>query len=89
MLLGWSAGSGEMSDSLRPCSAPSTPRRLGQRQSRPLPNGKFDAMLEDALVTINDAKREALLARATEIAMADQGIIPLHFQMNVWAMKKI
>jgi len=45
-------------------------------------------MLEDALVTINDAKREALLARATEIAMADQGIVPLHFQMNVWAMKK-
>jgi peptide/nickel transport system substrate-binding protein len=45
-------------------------------------------MLEDALVTINDAKREALLGRATEIAMADQGIVPLHFQMNVWAMKK-
>ena len=39
-------------------------------------------MLEDALVTINDAKERALLARATEIAIRS-GIIPLHFQMNV------
>ncbi len=45
-------------------------------------------MLDDTLTTINDANREALLGRATEIAMADQGIIPLHFQMNAWAMNK-
>ena len=89
MLLGWSAGSGEMSDSLRPLLGTFDPKKgWGNANRGRYSNGKFDAMLEDALVTINDAKREALLGRATEIAMADQGIIPLHFQMNVWAMKK-
>jgi len=89
MLLGWSAGSGEMSDSLRPLLGTFDAKKgWGNANRGRYSNGKFDAMLEDALVTINDAKREALLARATEIAMADQGIIPLHFQMNVWAMKK-
>ncbi|MEQ1595324.1 MAG: ABC transporter substrate-binding protein [Casimicrobium sp.] len=89
MLLGWSAGSGEMSDSLRPLLGTfDTKKGWGNANRGRYSNGKFDAMLEDALVTINDAKREALLGRATEIAMADQGIIPLHFQMNVWAMKK-
>lgn len=89
MLLGWSAGSGEMSDSLRPLLGTfDTKKGWGNANRGRYSNGKFDAMLEDALVTINDAKRDALLARATEIAMADQGIIPLHFQMNVWAMKK-
>ena len=89
MLLGWSAGSGEMSDSLRPLLGTfDTKKGWGNANRGRYSNGKFDAMLEDALVTINDAKREALLGRATEIAMADQGIVPLHFQMNVWAMKK-
>lgn len=89
MLLGWSAGSGEMSDSLRPLLGTFDAKKgWGNANRGRYSNSKFDAMLEDALVTINDAKREALLARATEIAMADQGIIPLHFQMNVWAMKK-
>jgi peptide/nickel transport system substrate-binding protein len=89
MLLGWSAGSGEMSDSLRPLLGTFDAKKgWGNANRGRYSNGKFDAMLEDALVTINDAKREALLARATEIAMADYGIVPLHFQMNVWAMKK-
>ncbi len=89
MLLGWSAGSGEMSDSLRPLLGTfDTKKGWGNANRGRYSNAKVDAMLDDALVTINDAKREALLARATEIAMADQGIVPLHFQMNVWAMKK-
>ncbi len=89
MLLGWSAGSGEMSDSLRPLLGTFDAKKgWGNANRGRYSNGKFDAMLDDALVTINDAKREALLARATEIAMADQGIVPLHFQMNTWAAKK-
>lgn len=89
MLLGWSAGSGEMSDSLRPLLGTFDAKKgWGNANRGRYSNSKFDAMLDDALVTINDAKREALLARATEIAMADQGIVPLHFQMNTWATKK-
>ena len=36
---------------------------------------------------MDDAEREALLAKATEMAMEDQAIIPLHFQVNTWASK--
>ena len=63
MLLGWSAGSGEMSDSLRPLLRHLRRQKgWGSANRGRYSNGKFDAMLEDALVTINDAKREALLA---------------------------
>jgi len=38
---------------------------------------------------VDDTKRAALLAEATEIAIGeDQGIIPLHYQVNTWAAKK-
>ena len=38
---------------------------------------------------VNDAKRQDLLARATELAIGrNQGIIPLHYQVNTWAAKK-
>ncbi len=33
------------------------------------------------------AKREAVLQRATELAINDTGIIPLHFQVNLWATR--
>jgi len=29
-----------------------------------------------------------LLAKATELAINDLGIIPLHYQVNTWAAKK-
>jgi peptide/nickel transport system substrate-binding protein len=35
--------------------------------------------------TVDDAKRGALFAQAMEIGMKDVGLIPTHFQLNVWA----
>ena len=37
---------------------------------------------------MDDAKREKLLQKATELAIGDLGIIPLHYQVNVWATRK-
>ena len=48
---------------------------------------RFDALTEDALATVDDARREALLQRATELAIGDTGVIPLHFQVNLWAAR--
>ena len=48
----------------------------------------MDALLEQALNTIDDEKRDALLAEASRIAMADYGAIPLHFEMTTWAFRK-
>jgi peptide/nickel transport system substrate-binding protein len=48
----------------------------------------MDALLAQALQTVDDDKREALLREATEAAIVDVGIIPLHYQINVWASRK-
>lgn len=51
-------------------------------------NPEFDATLDQARKTLDDAEREKLLQKATEIAMKDLGIIPLFFLDNTWAVKK-
>ena len=43
--------------------------------------------MQKALVTVNDAEREALLAEATDKAVGDLGIIPIHYQVNTWATR--
>jgi peptide/nickel transport system substrate-binding protein len=51
-------------------------------------NPEVDRLITEALATVDDAKRQGLLARATEIAIEDGGIIPLHYQVNTWAMRR-
>jgi peptide/nickel transport system substrate-binding protein len=87
-LSGWGTASAEASSPLRSLTA--TPNREkgwggsnGGRYSNPAADAKLDA----ALAELDDAKREALLQDATRIAMEDVGIMPIHIQKNVWAMK--
>ena len=51
-------------------------------------NPEVDRMVEEALAVIDETKRQNLLAKATELAINDLGIIPLHYQVNTWAAKK-
>jgi peptide/nickel transport system substrate-binding protein len=51
-------------------------------------NPAFDKTLAQAVVTMDRAKRERLLQEATEIAINDVGIIPLHSEVNVWGTRK-
>jgi len=88
MLLGWSTGTGEASSSLKALIMTfNKDKGFGGTNRGRYSNGKVDALTEDALQTVDDVKREAYLQRATEILMADQGIIPLHFQVNTWATR--
>ena len=48
----------------------------------------FDAKLEEALVTVDDAKRERLLQEAMGVVINDYGAIPTHYQVNTWALRK-
>jgi peptide/nickel transport system substrate-binding protein len=50
-------------------------------------NVLFDEVLETAMVTVDDAKRENLLREAAAIAVKDYAFIPIHFQVNTWAHK--
>jgi peptide/nickel transport system substrate-binding protein len=86
ILVGWSAGTGEASDSLKALLATfNREKGMGATNRGRYSNPAFDAALEEALRTVDDAKRAALLAKAMEIGMNDVGLIPIHFQLNVWA----
>ena len=88
MLLGWSTGTGEASSSLKALLMTfNRDKGFGTANRGRYSNGKVDALTEDALATVDDAKREALLQRATELAISDTGVIPLHFQVNLWATR--
>ncbi len=51
-------------------------------------NPKMDALLEQGLATVDNARREKLLQQATELVINDYGLIPLHYQVNTWAARK-
>jgi len=88
-LAGWGASTGELSNALKSLVAtPDRAKGMGTTNSGKHSNKEMDAKLEEALVTIDDAKREALLADASKILMAEHGIIPVHFEVSVWAMRK-
>ena len=88
MLLGWSTGTGEASSSLKALLMTfNRDKGYGTANRGRYSNGKVDALTEDALATVDDAKREAYLQRATELAINDTGIVPLHFQVNLWATR--
>jgi peptide/nickel transport system substrate-binding protein len=88
MLVGWSTGTGEASSSLKALLMTyNRDKGYGTANRGRYSNPKVDLMTEDALQTVDDARRAAFLQRATEIAIADTGVIPLHFQVNLWATR--
>jgi peptide/nickel transport system substrate-binding protein len=88
ILAGWSSGTGEASSPLKALIAtPSREKGFGTANRGHYSNAKVDLMLEDALVTVDDAKREALLQRATELAINDTAIVPLYHQVSLWGTR--
>ncbi len=89
ILVGWGAGTGEASSPLKSLlHTYDKDRGFGASNRGRYSNAEVDKLVERALATIDDGKRAALLAQATEIAVEDGGIIPLHYQVNTWAGRK-
>jgi peptide/nickel transport system substrate-binding protein len=88
-LAGWNADTGEMSSPLRALVAtPNRERGMGGSNRGRYSNPALDAKLEEALRTVDDKKREVLLQEASRLALADFALLPLQFEMAVWAMRK-
>jgi peptide/nickel transport system substrate-binding protein len=88
MLVGWGTGTAEASSSLKALLLTyNRDKGFGTANRGRYSNAKVDALTEDALQTVDDVKREAYLQRASELAINDTGIIPLHFQVNLWATR--
>lgn len=89
MLVGWGSGTGEASSPLRALlHTRNDETGLGRTNRGRFSSAPFDATLQLALNTVDDEMRAALLARATEIAMREVGIITTHFQVNTWGTRK-
>ena len=89
ILVGWGSGTGEASSPLKSLiHTYDKSAGFGASNRGRYSNAKVDKLIEDALATVDDAKRQDLLAEATEIAINDGAIIPLHYQVNTWAARK-
>lgn len=89
MLLGWGATTGETASPLRSLMGTfDRAKGSGSANRGRYSNPVLDAKLNEALATVDDTKRAALLAEASEIAFNDFAIIPSHYQTNVWASRK-
>lgn len=89
MLVGWGSDTAEASSPLKALLATfSAEKGMGQANRGRYSNPKMDALLQQALATVDDARRETLLQQATQVAMSDLGIVPLYHQENVWAARK-
>ncbi len=89
-LTGWASDTGEASSNLATLIASSDPDKGRGAIFDPThyANARVDALIEQSLATIDTAAREDLYRQATRLAMADEPIIPLHHQVNVWAFRK-
>lgn len=89
ILVGWGAGSGEASSPLKSLiHTYDKENGYGASNRGRYSNPEVDGMIEKALATVDDAARAELLAQATEAAIGDLAIIPLHYQVNTWAARK-
>ncbi|MFN3460580.1 MAG: ABC transporter substrate-binding protein [Oceanibaculum sp.] len=89
LLVGWGSGTGEASSPLKSLLATfNRETGMGPSNRGRYSNKEFDETLAKALVTVDDSAREKLLQKATEIAMADVGLIPLHYEVSTWATRK-
>ena len=87
-LFGWSSSTGNSSEALRSILATYDPKNgLGALNRTRYSNPAFDAALNQATATFDEQQRNALLARATEIAMADEALLPLYWQKAIWAAR--
>ena len=88
MLLGWGADTGEPSSPLKSLLATyDKAKGFGTVNRGRYSNPKLDALLTEALQTVDDEKRSVLLQQATEAGIEDVGIIPLHYEVTVWGMR--
>ena len=89
MLLGWGTESGEQGSSLRSLLATRDPAKgMGVNNRGRYSNPAFDKLLTDALVTMDEKKREGMIQAAAEVVMNDVGLIPIHYEVSTWATLK-
>ena len=89
MLLGWGTESNEQGSSLRSLLATQDlSKGMGVTNRAHYTNPTLDKQIAEAMATMDDRKREALIQQAAETAMNDTALIPIHFEVSTWATAK-
>jgi len=90
LLAGWGAETGETSSPLRSLLATyDAAAGMGTANRGRFSDAGVDALLSTALTTIDDTKRGFMLAAAAEKAIGElQGLVPVHYEVSTWAMRK-
>jgi peptide/nickel transport system substrate-binding protein len=89
-MAGNSTDTGEPLSQLQYLLGTYTPSKgMGAGNSGRYSDPKFDAIIDKAAMTLDDGKRNALLAKAYEYAIGQQVVvIPMLFPITTWAMRK-
>ncbi|WP_342364351.1 ABC transporter substrate-binding protein [Terrarubrum flagellatum] len=88
-LSSWGVNTGETSNPLLAVSATYNPTAgTGASNSGRYSNPALDAKLEAAMKILDDGRRNALLAEASEIVFNDVAVIPLHHEVLVLGARK-
>lgn len=89
ILVGWGADTGETSGALKPLLATFDKEKgTGTANRGRYSNPELDELIAEAQSTVDDAKRAAMLAKASEMAMEDVGLIVSHYPVNTWGVRK-
>jgi peptide/nickel transport system substrate-binding protein len=89
ILVGWGAGTGEASESLRGLVATFNRQTgMGAANRGRYSNPAVDQPLQEAFRTVNDEARGALLRQSMEAAVRDLGVIPILYPLNTWAARR-
>ena len=88
-LAGWGAQTGEMSSPLRALVATvNKDKGWGAANQAKYSDAFLDGVIDDAMVTVDDTKRRDLLRKASKRSVEKMGVIPVHYEVTPWAMKK-
>ena len=86
-LLGWGSRAADLA--LRSLVAmPNAEKGYGTWNWGGYANPKLDELVAQSLGTVDPARREALARSASALAVREVAIVPLHYQVVTWAMKR-
>lgn len=89
ILVGWSADTGEVGGSLRPLVGTfNRETGSGATNRGRYSNPELDALIAEAFSTVDEKKRAEILAKGSEVAINDVSIIPSHYPIAVWGLRK-
>lgn len=89
-LAGWSTQTGEASSPLRALIGSFDARSgMGQANRGRFSDAGVDALIRQAMTTLDPTQRNALLASATDKAIGEQqALIPLHHETSSWVVRR-